>query len=69
MTDKVLGLDPRLLELLRCPQPHHARLRVDEVRQQLVCTECGVGFGVRDGIPIMLLDEASGPAQGTTLKE
>ncbi|MEI2716706.1 MAG: Trm112 family protein [Candidatus Nanopelagicales bacterium] len=53
-----LGLDPLLLELLRCPQPHHAELRVDEDRHELVCTECGAAYPVRDGLPIMLIDEA-----------
>ncbi len=51
-----LGIDPVLLELLRCPQPHHAKLR--PVGETLVCTECGLQFPVRDGIPVMLVDEA-----------
>lgn len=53
-----LGLDPLLLELLRCPQPHHATLRVDEERGELVCTQCGAAYPVRDGLPVMLIDEA-----------
>ena len=53
-----LGLDPLLLEILACPCPAHAPLSVDEERQALICTECGRGFPVRDGIPVMLLDEA-----------
>jgi uncharacterized protein len=53
-----LGLDPLLLEILACPCEAHAPLNVDEARVLLVCTECGRGFPVRDGIPVMLLDEA-----------
>jgi uncharacterized protein len=53
-----LGLDPLLLEILACPCEAHAPLNVDETRALLVCTECGRGFPVRDGIPVMLLDEA-----------
>ena len=53
-----LGLDPVLLEVLACPCPKHAPLRVDEAASTLVCTKCERTFEVRDGIPIMLLDEA-----------
>lgn len=56
--NETLGLDPLLLEILACPCPAHAPVRVDAQRQVLVCTECGRGFPVRDGIPVMLLDEA-----------
>ncbi len=52
------GLDPLLLEVLACPCPEHAPLRVDEAEPRLVCTKCEHAFEVRDGIPIMLLDEA-----------
>lgn len=53
-----LGLDPLLLEILACPCEEHAPLKTDAARQLLVCTVCGRGFPVRDGIPVMLLDEA-----------
>ncbi len=56
--DETLGLDPLLLEILACPCPAHAPVRVEVERQVLVCTDCGRGFPVRDGIPVMLLDEA-----------
>lgn len=57
-----IDIDPVLLELLRCPQPHHARLRVES--DTLVCVDCGLAFPVRDGIPVMLVDEAR-PAERT----
>lgn len=50
-------LDPRLLEILACPCEHHAP--VTEVGDTLVCTRCRTTFEVRDGIPVMLLDEAT----------
>ena len=53
-----LGMDPLLLEILACPCESHAALEVDVERQLLVCTVCRRGFRVRDGIPVMLLDEA-----------
>lgn len=56
--ENTLGLDPLLLDILACPCPAHAPVRVDGERGLLVCTECHRGFPVRDGIPVMLLDEA-----------
>jgi len=57
-------LDDRLLEILACPCPVHAPLRVgapgDPEADALTCTECGRVFPVRDGIPVLLLDEATG---------
>ena len=53
-----LGLDPVLLEILACPDTHHSPLTVDEVAGELLCTTCDRAFPVRDGIPVLLLDEA-----------
>jgi uncharacterized protein YbaR (Trm112 family) len=52
-----LGLDPVLLEVLACPCPQHATLTVDEPASELVCDECARRFPVRDGIPVLLLDD------------
>ncbi|KAA2260937.1 Trm112 family protein [Solihabitans fulvus] len=55
-------LDPQLLEILACPCPEHAPLQVgtpeDAMADFLTCTSCGRAFPVRDGIPVLLLDEA-----------
>ena len=53
-----LGLDPELLSILACPDTHHTPLTVDEAASELVCGTCDRGFPVRDGIPVLLLDEA-----------
>jgi uncharacterized protein YbaR (Trm112 family) len=57
--------DTQLLEILACPSPDHAPLRVgspsDPEADALTCTECGRVFPVRDGIPVLLLDEATEP--------
>jgi uncharacterized protein YbaR (Trm112 family) len=58
-----VSLDPQLLEILACPDAHHAPLTYDEAAQTLACTECGRVFEVRDGIPVLLLDEARGPGE------
>jgi uncharacterized protein len=60
-----VALDPQLLDILACPDTHHAPLDYDESGQTLTCTECGRVFPIRDGIPVLLLDEAvSGDARG-----
>lgn len=56
MSEKTL--DPILLEVLACPAPDHAPLTFDEPAQTLTCTSCGRVFPVRDGLPVLLLDEA-----------
>lgn len=62
----VVELDPRLLEILACPSPDHAPLRVGSVEDPeadvLTCTSCGRRYPVVDGVPVLLLDEAQAPA-------
>jgi hypothetical protein len=64
----VVALDATLLEILACPSPDHAPLRIgsptDPAADVLTCTSCGRMYPVRDGIPVLLLDEAI-PAGGT----
>ena len=59
-----MSLDPRLLEILACPDSHHAPLTLDEAAQELTCTECGRAYPIRDGIPVLLLDEARPSGSG-----
>lgn len=51
------GVDPKLLEILVCPLTH-GPLRWDAARSELVSDRAGLAYPVRDGIPIMLADEA-----------
>ena len=55
---RTLGIDPALLEILACPDTHHTALTVDVEASELVCPTCSRAFPVRDGIPVLLLDEA-----------
>jgi uncharacterized protein YbaR (Trm112 family) len=55
--DGPLGLDSWLLSILVCPACRSS-LRVDEPASELLCTGCGLAYPVRDGIPILLVDEA-----------
>ncbi len=50
-------IDPKLLEILVCPLTK-APLRYDRDRQELISAEAGLAYPIRDGIPIMLVDEA-----------
>ena len=49
--------DPRMLESLVCPQTQ-GMLRYDAEAQELVSKAAHLAFPIRDGIPVMLLDEA-----------
>ncbi len=53
----VPGLDPKLLEILVCPVTK-GPLRFDGDRQELISDKAGLAYPIRDGIPIMLPDEA-----------
>ena len=50
-------IDPKLLEILVCPLTRRP-LRYDPERQELVSEQAGLAYPIRDGIPIMLVDEA-----------
>ena len=50
-------VDPKLLELLVCPLTK-GTLRYDRERQELISEQAGLAYPIRDGIPIMLVDEA-----------
>lgn len=57
-----MPIDPRLLEILICPACHGA-VRETEAERGLACLECGRVYPVRDGIPVMLPEEASPPTR------
>lgn len=52
-----MSLDPELLEILACPA---CKSPVRESGDRIICTKpgCGLKFPVRDGIPVMLVEEA-----------
>lgn len=51
------GVDPKLLEILVCPVTK-GTLEYDREAQELISREAGLAYPVRDGIPIMLPEEA-----------
>jgi uncharacterized protein YbaR (Trm112 family) len=57
MTNPPPPIDPRLLEILVCPLTK-GPLTYDRERGELISAKAGLAYPVRDGIPIMLADEA-----------
>ena len=70
MPDKSNKLDPKLLEILVCPLTK-GPLSYDAGACELVSEQAGLAYPIRDGIPIMLVDEArrldtQSPPSGTS---
>ena len=65
MTDDALPdmmmaeIDPRLLEVLVCPVTH-GPLDYDRARSELISKRAKLAYPIRDGVPIMLPEEARG---------
>ena len=58
-----MSLDERLLEILACPNCR-GEIEYLEKESVLVCRgECGYRYPIRDGIPVLLVDEAEKPTQ------
>ena len=55
-------IDPRLLEILVCPACH-GEIHPLDADAGLACEGCGRVYPIRDGIPVMLVDEASPPRE------
>ena len=57
MAETLPQIDPKLLEILVCPLSK-SPLRYDRDAQELISDQAGLAYPIRDGIPIMLVDEA-----------
>mgnify|MGYP002636661970 FL=1 len=57
MNTKSHAVDPKLLEILVCPLTK-GPLEYDRESQELISRKAGLAYPIRDGIPIMLADEA-----------
>jgi uncharacterized protein YbaR (Trm112 family) len=55
-----MTIDAELLEILVCPNDR-ADVEYLEAEQVIVCSGCGYRYPVRNGIPVMLIDEAEKP--------
>ena len=56
-TPRPAAVDPKLLELLVCPLTK-GPLRYDREAQELISEQAELAYPIRDGVPIMLVDEA-----------
>jgi uncharacterized protein YbaR (Trm112 family) len=57
MTEKRTAIDPKLLEILVCPLTK-GPLEYNRERQELISRSAKLAYPIRDGIPIMLPEEA-----------
>ena len=57
MSEGPATVDPKLLEILVCPLTK-TTLHYDAAAQELISRQAGLAFPIRDGIPILLVDEA-----------
>lgn len=55
-----MSIDKELLEILACPNDR-GDVEFREEEQVIVCSKCGYRYPVRDGIPVMLIEEAEKP--------
>ena len=53
-------IDTKLLEILACPSCK-GDIEYDAKNEKIICIECGLKYPVRDGIPVMLVEEAEKP--------
>ncbi len=51
------AFDPKMLEALICPQTRTS-LNYDAKAQELISRSANLAFPIRDGIPVLLIDEA-----------
>jgi uncharacterized protein YbaR (Trm112 family) len=56
-----MTIDAELLEILVCPNDR-GQVEYLEADEVIVCGTCGYRYPVRDGIPVMLIDEAEKPS-------
>lgn len=54
---KAMSIDPKLLEVLVCPQDK-GPLEYSENEQVLINSRLGIAYRIDEGIPVMLIDEA-----------
>lgn len=51
-------IDKSLLDILACPS---CKADVKYENEKIVCTKCGLKYPIREGIPVMLIEEAEKP--------
>ncbi len=59
--NEVVMVDTKLIEILACPACR-GDVEYDTRNEKIICVDCGRKYPVRDGIPVMLVDEAETPS-------
>ncbi|HLJ95755.1 MAG TPA: Trm112 family protein [Gemmataceae bacterium] len=61
-------INPELLEILRCPlDPSRTRLHLEG--EHLICEQCRLQFPIRDGFPVLVVEEAELPPGCQSLQQ
>lgn len=53
-----MAIDKELLDILACPKCKGG-IRLNDKQDGIVCEKCGLVYPIKDGIPVMLVDEAA----------
>jgi len=59
-------IDPELLDVLACPD---CKSDVEFRDNKIICKGCGRRYPIKDGIPIMLIDESESPSRKRSSKD
>jgi uncharacterized protein YbaR (Trm112 family) len=62
-------LTPELLAVLRCPMDPRRQAVLQQDEEHLTCPECGLRFGIRDGFPNLIVEDAELPVGCTRLED
>jgi uncharacterized protein YbaR (Trm112 family) len=61
-------ISPEFLDILRCPMsPSRTRLRLED--SHLVCERCALKFKIKDGFPVLVVEEAELPPRCESLSD
>lgn len=58
-----------LLDILRCPMDPKRQARLNLEGDRLICQRCGLKFPIKDGFPVMVVEEAELPPGVDTLDQ
>ncbi len=61
-------LSPELLEILRCPM-NPSQTRLLQLDDRLICERCALKFKIKDGFPVLVVEEAELPPRCESLSD
>jgi hypothetical protein len=54
-------INQRLLDILRCPMDPRRTTRLALDKERLICQQCALAFRIKDGLPVLVVEEAELP--------